>query len=107
MGRKPAALLAVLKEHLAIGEGQDDRLLQSYLAAAVSYAESYQHKDAGHYQSSPLAPVTCQAVLMLAAHFYESRDGGTGGFFADNAHAARQTWETVNSLLRLGRDWSV
>ncbi len=27
---------------------------------------------------------TEQAVIMLASHFYESRDGSTGGFFADN-----------------------
>jgi hypothetical protein len=44
---------------------------------------------------------------MLAAHFYESRDGSTGGFFAGNTHAARETWNAANSLLRLDRDWRV
>ena len=27
---------------------------------------------------------------MLSSHFYESRDGSTGGFFADNTGAAQQ-----------------
>ena len=38
---------------------------------------------------------------------YESRDGSTGGFFADNTNAAQQVWNTVNLLLRLDREWKV
>ena len=44
---------------------------------------------------------------MLVAHFYESRDGTTGGFYADNVQAGQQSWETVNLLLRLDRNWQV
>lgn len=44
---------------------------------------------------------------MLASHFYESRDGSTGGFFADSVQAGRQVWDTVNLLLRLDREWKV
>lgn len=44
---------------------------------------------------------------MLASHFYESRDGSTGGFFADHTGAAQQVWNTVNLLLRLDRNWQV
>ena len=44
---------------------------------------------------------TEQAVIMLASHFYESRDGSTGGFFADNTNAAQQVWNTVNLLYGL------
>ena len=47
------------------------------------------------------------AMLMLSSHFYESRDGSTGGFFADNVQAGQQVWDTVNLLLRLDRDWKV
>ena len=47
------------------------------------------------------------AVIMLVSHFYESRDGSTGGFFADNVQAGQQVWNTVNTLLRLDRDWKV
>ena len=44
---------------------------------------------------------------MLSSHFYESRDGSTGGFFADNVQAGKQVWNTVNLLLRLDREWQV
>ena len=55
----------------------------------------------------PMPATTEQAVIMLASHFYESRDGSTGGFFADNPQAAQQVWNTVNLLLRLDRRWQV
>ena len=44
---------------------------------------------------------------MLATHFYESRDGSTGGFFGDNVRAAEQVWNTVHLLLRMGKEWKV
>lgn len=75
--------------------------------AAVSYAESYQHIAEGYYSENAMPATTEQAVIMLASHFYESRDGSTGGFFADNTNAAQQVWNTVNLLLRLDRDWKV
>ncbi len=54
-----------------------------------------------------MLPSTEQAIVMLSSHFYESRDGSTGGFFADNVSAANQVWTTVNVLLRLDKNWSV
>ena len=50
---------------------------------------------------------TEQAIIMLASHYYESRDGSTGGFFADSAAAGEMVWKTVNNLLRLEREWQV
>jgi len=85
----------------------DDPLLKGYITAAVSYAESYQHIPAGTYTEQAMPPTTEQAVIMLASHFYESRDGSTGGFFADNVQAGQQVWTTVNLLLRLDREWKV
>ena len=82
-------------------------MLKSYITAAVSYAESYQHIPAGTYTKNAMPPTTEQAVIMLASHFYESRDGSTGGFFADNVQAGQQVWTTVNLLLRLDREWKV
>ena len=58
-------------------------------------------------QPTKAPPTTEQAVIMLSSHFYESRDGSTGGFFQDNPQAAQQVWNTVNLLLRLDRDWKV
>ena len=75
--------------------------------SAISYAESYQHLKEGYYNENVMSPVTEQAVIMLSSHFYESRDGSTGGFFADTAIAGQQARETINNLLRLDKDWKV
>lgn len=100
-------LLAKVKANLILSHDEDDELLKGFLVAAVSYAESYQHIPAGYYTDNPMPPTTEQAVIMLSSHFYESRDGSTGGFFADNIQAGQQVWNTVNLLLRLDREWSV
>jgi uncharacterized phage protein (predicted DNA packaging) len=100
-------LLTKVKQNLILEHSVDDGLLLGFIAAAVSYAESYQHIPAGTYQVDPMPPTTEQAVIMLASHFYESRDGSTGGFFSDNVQAGKQVWETVNLLLRLDRNWKV
>ena len=66
-----------------------------------------EHAPAGRTTENAMPATTEQAVIMLASHFYESRDGSTGGFFADNVQAGQQVWNTVNLLLRLDRDWKV
>ena len=100
-------LLTKVKQNLILDHTADDDLLESYITAAISYAESYQHIPAGTYAENPMLATTEQAVIMLASHFYESRDGSTGGFFADNVQAGQQVWNTVNLLLRLDREWKV
>ena len=100
-------LLTKVKQNLILEHSADDTLLQSFITAAVSYAESYQHIPENYYAENTMPETTEQAVIMLASHFYESRDGSTGGFFADNVQAATQVWNTVNLLLRLDRRWSV
>ena len=101
------ALLEKVKANLILDHTADDDLLKGYITAAVSYAESYQHIREGYYSGNEMPPTTEQAVIMLASHFYESRDGSTGGFFADNVQASQQVWNTVNLLLRLDRRWQV
>ena len=100
-------LLDKVKENLIHEHDADDELLQRLIDAAVAYAESYQHLTAETYQVAGMPPTTEAAVIMLASHFYESRDGSTGGFFADNVQAGQQVWNTVNTLLRLDREWKV
>ena len=100
-------LLQKVKDNLILSHDEDDELLRGYITAAVSYAESYQHIPAGPYANNPMPPTTEQAVIMLSSHFYESRDGSTGGFFSDNTQASGQVWNTVNLLLRLDREWQV
>ena len=100
-------LLEKVKKNLILEHSEDDELLKGYITAAVAYAESYQHVTEGYYSENAMPPTTEQAVIMLASHFYESRDGSTGGFFADNVQAGQQVWNTVNLLLRLDRRWKV
>jgi len=100
-------LLKKVKQNLIVEHSEDDDLLRGFITAAISYAESYQHIPAGTYQQEAMPPTTEQAVIILSSHFYESRDGSTGGFFADNVQAGQQVWVTVNLLLRLDRNWMV
>ena len=100
-------LLDKVKANLILEHDADDELLQRLIDAAVAYAEIYQHLTAGTYEAAAMPPTTEQAVIMLASHLYESRDGSTGGFFADNVQAGQQTWAVVNTLLRLDRDWKI
>lgn len=100
-------LLEKVKVNLILEHSVDDELLQVYIAAAIRYAESYQHLPENTYVENTMPATTEQAIIMLSSHFYESRDGSTGGFFADNVQAGHQVWNTVNLLLRLDRDWKV
>ena len=45
-------LLTKVKANLILEHTADDALIQSYITAAVSYAESYQHIPEGTYQLS-------------------------------------------------------
>lgn len=100
-------LLERVRKNLIINFTDDDGIILNLIAAAVFYAESYQHLEEDYYSTHTMSETTKQAVVMLASHFYESRDGATGGFFADNTSAAEQVWKTVNLLLRLDRVWKV
>ena len=100
-------LLQRVKSNLIITFEDDDSLIVSYIAAAISYAEGFQHVGSGFYLSHEMGETTKQGVVMLASHFYESRDGGTAGFFARSAAASDQAMRTIDSLLRLDREWKV
>lgn len=102
-----SALLERVKQNLILDHNEDDDLLEVYISAAVSYAEGFQHLPDGYYSENGMSSTTEQGVIMLASHFYESRDGSTAGFFANNPQAAQQVWVAVNTLLRLDRDWKV
>ena len=101
---KMKALLVKVKANLILQHDGDDALLLGYIAASLDYAEGYQkHK----YGRKKLPPSTEQAVIILSSHFYESRDGSTGGFFADYVGAAANVWQTVNRLLTMEKRWDV
>ena len=100
-------LIEKVKANLILEHNEDDEILQIYITSAIKYAESYQHLPENFYTDNQMPPTTEQAVIMLSSHFYESRDGSTGGFYSDSVQAAEQVWNTVNLLLRLDRDWKV
>ena len=100
-----SGLLEKVKNNLIIEHDHDNQLLLGFIMGAVSYAESKQRKEAGIYAREHMPPTTEQAVIMLTSHFYESRDGGTGGFFADSAAAGERSWETIDRLLLLEKEW--
>jgi len=100
-------LLAKVKMNLIITHDKDDVLIESFIRAAMDYAETFQHVKKGTYETNPMPPSTEQGVIMLASHFYESRDGSTAGFYADSTQASQQVWNTVNMLFRLNKKWLV
>lgn len=100
-------LIISVKQNLILEHEVDDELIKNFITAAINYAEKYQHLNEGYYEENIMPDTTRQAVVMLASHFYESRDGSTGGFFSDHVEASNQTWKVVNLLLRLDREWRV
>ena len=103
----PQELLPKVKENLILQHDDDDSMILRLITAAINYAESYQHVPDTYYSVNHMPATTEQAVIMLASHFYESRDGSTAGFFADSVQASQQVWKTINSLLRLDRAWRI
>ncbi len=100
-------LIEKVKENLIIDNREDDYLIGELAAAAVAYAEGYQHRPAGYYSDNEMSATTRQGIIMLASHWFESRDGGTGGFFSDNVSAADHSMRAVQELLRMDREWQV
>ena len=100
-------LLEKVKQNLIVTHNEDDALIEGFITAAISYAEGYQHLGTDFYTENTMSPTTEQGVIMLASHFYESRDGSTGGFFNDNVSASEQVWKTVHLLLRMVKEWQV
>ena len=100
------AMLRKVKANLIFEHDEDDSLLLDMISAAIAYAEDRQHKPAGHYLQwrNKMRPTTERAIIVLTTHFYESRDGSTGGFFNDKVDAGAQVWKTVNNLLSLNKD---
>ena len=74
------ARLAKLKANLVIEHDRDDEILTQHLNAAMDYAGKFQHKNNAYYSTHRMSPSTLQAVIMLASFYYESKDGGAGGF---------------------------
>ncbi|GHU77496.1 hypothetical protein AGMMS49992_25530 [Clostridia bacterium] len=100
-------LLPRIKANLIIQHNEDDGLLRQLVSSAIDYAERFQHLPRSYYNTNTMPESTMQAIVMLTSHWFESRDGSTGGFFGDSVQAAQRVDNTVNDLLRLGREWEI
>jgi hypothetical protein len=97
------SLLPKVKANLILTHNEDDELLRNIIRAALDYAKTYQKAD--NFRRLP--PSTEQAVIILSSHWYESRDGSTGGFFADSTGASKAVWDTVQRLLAINKNIEV
>ena len=105
MNSHVSALLPKVKANLILTHDEDDELLRGIILAALDYAKMYQKRERW---GKALPPSTSQAIIMLASHWYESRDGGTGGFFANTASAANSVNTAVQRLLDVNKErWHI
>ena len=64
-----------LRAQLNLDSDHDDALLSQKIDAAEAYCASY----VGGYLADPYSAAVKQAVIMLAAYWYESREAATVG----------------------------
>lgn len=104
-----AELLPKLKVNLVIGtdDTSEDDFLSDLIHAGIDYSQRYQNKDYTLDDYTEMPNATKQAVLMLATHFYESRDLATGGYFNDTALAGSNARSAIDRLLSMHKDWQV
>ncbi len=100
-------LLPRLKQNLIIEDGSEDAFLTELILSALDYAQRYQNLDYSCNGFKSLPEITKQAVIMLATHFYESRDAATGGYFADTALAGANAREAIERMLSLHKIWRI
>lgn len=73
--------LSALKAHLNITDDADDELLEQQLAAAISHTAGFvESNDPLTWDNAP-ADVR-QAILMIAAHWFENREATLVGVSA-------------------------
>ena len=73
-------LLSKVKANLILEHTADDALAFKVTSPPLFLTPELPAHPGGHYKENPMPATTEQAVIMLSSHFYESRDGSTGGF---------------------------
>ena len=96
-------MLDKVKENLRLPYDDEDDLLERFIRSAVAFAERNQHRDYGFYQTNPMQHDTELAVVMLASHYFETRDGA-GGLTGNRADASQNTMKAVQQLLSGDRE---
>ncbi|MCL2499289.1 MAG: head-tail connector protein [Defluviitaleaceae bacterium] len=80
----------------------DDAVVKGFIAAAISYAESYQRLPKGTYAHQTMGEDTKRAVIQLASYFYQTRIG-----FPDGIKKGSAVWNELNAKLRADRNWDI
>lgn len=93
----PSVPVALLKAQLYIEHDLDDALLTQKLDAAEGYVAAF----IGGTLPDPVPPAMLQAVLMLAAHWFETREAAVAG------SAPASVPYGVGELLQSYRRWVV
>ena len=102
-----AELLTAVKANLIIDYDNDDDMLMRLIRSAVEYAERYQNKKYRkcYKKTADIPQSTQQAIIMLTSHWYESRDGGTGGLFSNYVGSSGNIQTAVDRLLSANKEW--
>ena len=91
--------LSLLKSQLNVDHDADDALLSHKIAAAEAWIADYVGKALADFD--PLPATITEAVLQLAAHWYESREAISFG------NTGAEVPFGVRDLLRSHREWGV
>jgi uncharacterized phage protein (predicted DNA packaging) len=91
--------LALLKSQLNVDHDADDALLSHKIAAAEAWTADYLGKALADFD--PLPATITEAILQLAAHWYECREAVAFG------NAGAEVPFGVRDLLRPYREWGV
>lgn len=88
--------ITLAKMHMNIDHSNDDELIQHYLDAAAEWIVDF----IGTPLPEPTPATLKQAVMLLAAHYYENREGSLIGISAGDLPFG------VIALIRPHRVWS-
>lgn len=75
MATESPVTIAEAKAHLRVDHNADDALIDGYLVAAAEWFENETRRKFAEMTEVP--QLLKQGVLMLAAHYYEAREGAT------------------------------
>jgi len=88
-------IISQIKAYFNIFSSEDDKLIKSFVVAAIDYVCYYLHESAKDYFSDmlPLDEIK-EAVIILASYFYNRNE-----YMEKSAQLPMQIWNNVNILL--------
>lgn len=100
-------LLPKVKENLNVDFDNDDEHILRLTHSAIEYAQRYQNKvyPQAYKTTADVPHSTVQGIIMLASHWYESRDGSTAGYFSNTQGS--MVVQAAERLFSAHKDWKV